>query len=289
MTALSPTVRIVLPSNRAHLVASRIAPARAALGDCVFCAHRCHVNRNRGEAGKCRAGSEARFFLSQTEAADEFELIPTFAVALSGCDLRCSFCITGLQSWNPSAGVRFDAREIAGRAERATARGARTLMILGGEPTIHLPSVLELISCLGFRSRLVWKTNGHGSAEAREFLAGLFDVWLVDYKFGNDTCASRLAAIENYNAIVRENLVWAHQHSELMVRHLLMPGHMDCCWEPVAHWLSANLPGVKVSLRSGFWPAWRARRMPELGRTTTSCEYSAAREIAVDYGLNLIS
>ena len=288
MMVASSTIRIAPPPHRAHLAAGRIALARAALDDCVFCAHRCHVDRNRGEVGKCHAGSEARVFLSQTEVADELELIPTFAVALSGCDLRCSFCITGLQSWNPSAGVQFNAREIAERAERAIARGARTIMLLGGEPTIHLPSVLELISSLGFRTRLVWKTNGHGTAEARDFLDGLFDVWLVDYKFGNDTCAARLAAIENYNVIVRENLVWSHQHSELIVRHLLMPGHIECCWEPVAQWLSANLPGVKVSLRSGFWPAWQARRMPELIRTTTHSEYSVARKIAIDYGLNLI-
>jgi uncharacterized Fe-S radical SAM superfamily protein PflX len=57
--------------------------------------------------------------------------------------------------------------------------------------------------------------------------------------------------------VVRENLQWAHTHSDLIVRHLLMPGHAACCWRPVAEWLAENLPGVKVNLRAGFWPAWQ--------------------------------
>ena len=42
---------------------------------------------------------------------------------------------------------------------------------------------------------LVWKTNGHGNGQARALLDGLFDVWVIDYKFGNDRCARRLARI----------------------------------------------------------------------------------------------
>ena len=68
----------------------------------------------------------------------------------------------------------------------------------------------------------------------------------------------------DYVATVRENLLWANEYSELIVRHLLMPGHIDCCWRPVAEWLASELPGVKVNLRSGFWPAWQAATPSEL-------------------------
>jgi putative pyruvate formate lyase activating enzyme len=319
-------------SSRAALARERMQLAHAALSDCKLCAHECGVNRLAGELGLCRAGSEARFFLAQTEVTDELELIPTFAVALSGCDLRCDFCITGGESWNPRAGNIFGAEEMAARARTALEKGARTVMVLGGEPTIHLPAALEFVSHLPDDATLVWKTNAHGSAQARELLDGLFDVWLADYKFGNDNCARRLAKVPDYTRIVRENLLWfagkegrsptrrgnnssveregnhaalcsfipslfnicagsetgAPGSGELIIRHLLMPGHLDCCWRPVAEWLAENLPGVKVNLRSGFWPAWKSARHMELRGTVSAAETGRALEIANICGLNLI-
>jgi putative pyruvate formate lyase activating enzyme len=148
--------------------------------------------------------------------------------------------------------------------------------------------VLEFVAELPDSARLVWKTNAHGSAEARKLLDGMFDVWLADFKFGNDECALRLAKVPDYVRIVRENLLWATEQSELIVRHLLMPGHIDCCWRPVAEWLAAELPGVKVNLRSGFWPAWHAGRHPELRGTVSSEETDHALDIEQTRKLNLV-
>jgi len=269
------------------MAGERAISARELLADCKLCAHNCGVNRLAGETGLCHAGAETRFFSAQVEVSDEIELIPTFAVALSGCDLRCDFCITGRESWNPRAGLGFDAIAMAAQTKVALHNGARTIMVLGGEPTIHLPDALEFISHLPDDARLIWKTNAHGSAQARELLDGMFDVWLADFKFGNDTCALRLAKVPDYIRIVQENLLWADEHSELIVRHLLMPGHVECCWQPVAEWLAENLPEVKVNLRAGFWPAWHAARHHELRGTVTAGENDNAFELARQLGLNL--
>jgi putative pyruvate formate lyase activating enzyme len=274
--------------RRSLIARSRIAAARSALADCRLCAHDCGVNRLAGETGLCHAGAQARVFSAQVEVSDELELIPTFAVAFSGCDLRCDFCITGAASWNPRAGEPLKWETLAARAEDALENGARTIMVLGGEPTVHLPAVLEFVAALPDSAKLVWKTNAHGSAVARELLEGLFDVWLADFKFGNDTCAQRLAKVPDYVRIVRENLLWANAHSELIVRHLLMPGHVDCCWRPVAEWLASALPGVKVNLRSGFWPAWHSARHAELRGTVSKADNDRAWEIARDDKLNLV-
>lgn len=223
------------------------------------------------------------------EVSDELEFIPVFAVAFSGCDLRCSFCITGAESWNPAAGRAWTMPELVRETERALDAGARSIMILGGEPTIHLPAALELMAAVPREAVWIWKTNAHGSAQARRLLDGLFDVWLADYKFGSDACAMRLAKVSNYTQVVRENLLWAHAHSTLVVRHLLMPGHVDCCWAPVAAWLGQALPGLQVNLRSGFWPAWQAARHPELRGAVTAAEAARAQQIAEQHLLHLIT
>lgn len=278
--------RAVTPTRtRSALARVRAREARHDLGDCHFCAHHCGVNRLAGELGLCRAGSHARWFLAQTEVNDEPGLAPCFAIALSGCDLRCDFCVSGVQSWNPDAGEVLDAAEIARRATQAVASGARSVMIFGGEPTVHLPAALDLVALLPDNARLIWKTNAHGTDRTRALLDGLFDIWVADYKFGNDDCAARLARVPNYTAVVRENLTWAAARTRLIVRHLLMPGHVECCWKPVAGWLASELPEATVSLRGGFWPGWHSARHPELRRTTTGADLERALQIAQECGL----
>jgi putative pyruvate formate lyase activating enzyme len=274
--------------NRSELAHDRAQMARALLADCHLCAHHCGVNRLQGEEGHCHAGAGSRYFSAQVEVSDELELIPTFAVALNGCDLRCDFCITGGPSWNARNGKTFHAHAMAARATQALAAGARTVMVLGGEPTIHLPAALEFVAAMPSTATLIWKTNAHGTAQARDLLEGMFDIWVADFKFGNDVCAQRLARVPEYVGVVRENLIWAAEHSELIVRHLLMPGHLECCWKPVAKWLANELPGVKINLRSGFWPAWHAGRHPELRTTMPKSESGPAWTIAHEYGLNLV-
>lgn len=273
---------------RSAMARERLAAAKAALLECRLCAHECGVNRFLGTAGLCHAGARARVFSAQIEVSDELELIPTFAIAFSGCDLRCDFCITGRESWNARAGDLAAPARIAEAANAALARGARTIMFLGGEPTVHLPTALEIVAELPDGATLIWKTNAHGTAIARRLLEDLFDIWVADYKFGNDNCANRLAAVPNYQSVVRENLLWADRHSRLIVRHLLMPGHVDCCWAPVAAWLAQELPEVKVNLRTGFWPAWQSKRHPELNRTATGDEIRQALDTAEQWNLHLI-
>jgi putative pyruvate formate lyase activating enzyme len=289
MICVEPIAPRPKTAGRSILARERAPIARRLLENCHLCAHHCGVNRVAGALGLCHAGAAARFFSAQIEVSDELELIPTFAVAFSGCDLRCDFCITGASSWNARAGAGFDGPAMARQARQALRNGARTIMVLGGEPTIHLAAALEWVALLPDTAKLVWKTNAHGSAEAREMLDGIFDVWLADFKFGNDDCAARLARVPDYVSVVRENLLWAWRHGELIVRHLLMPGHLECCWKPVAQWLAEQLPSVKVNLRSGFWPAWQAARHGEFQRPVSSTESKDALDFARRLGLNLIA
>ncbi|MCL5097194.1 MAG: radical SAM protein [Candidatus Omnitrophica bacterium] len=279
---------VVRSEARKTMAAARIPLTRQALAACKLCAHQCGVNRLGGERGRCRAGADARVFSAQIEVGDELELLPTFAIAWSGCDLRCAFCLTHEASWNPSIGARLKPEELSVRATRALATGVRTVMFLGGEPTVHLLAVLETVARLPDEAPLVWKTNAHASAQARALMAGLFDIWVADYKFGNPDCARRLAGIGNYETVVRENLLWASDHSDLIIRHVLLPGHVECCWEPMAHWLSTHLPDVKVSLLDSYWPTERLRLPPELHRTIARHEKERAWDIARECHLNLI-
>lgn len=249
--------------------------------DCTLCALRCGADRTRGPAGACRAGDHPRVFCEVLECAEEPEFVPAWAISLSGCNFTCPFCITGADSQNAAAGMTVSAADLAARARRAVADGARSLVMLGGEPTIWLPFLLDWAA----RVRpvdvpLVLKTNLYCDPAALDAALDAFDVVVADVKFGNDDCARRLGGLPRYGAVLGRNLIAAAARRRLVVRHLLMPGHVDCCWRPVARRLRQELPGVAVHLRDHFVPTFRAARIPGLARTTTEAESAAALALA---------
>ena len=127
---------------------------------------------------------------------------------------------------------------------------------------------------------VVWKSDFYGTPEAFDLLRGAVEVFVADFKFGNDACAQRLAGVENYLAIVGRNLLLAAEQADLIVRHLLLPGHEECCFRPIVHWIKRHLPDVKFSIRDGYLPMWQAARHAELSRTLAAGAGRKARTIA---------
>ncbi|HZZ41767.1 MAG TPA: radical SAM protein [Tepidisphaeraceae bacterium] len=255
---------------------------------CALCEHRCHANRLAGQIGPCKAGPIPRLYQHRLEYGDELELVPSHLFYLSGCDLRCVFCIAELDAFDPSRGQELT-HELFHRAVAwGRSQGARNLQWIGGEPTIHLPALLEIMSQHPDLPPIIWKSDFHGTPEAFDLLDGIVHTYVADLKFGNDACASRLAGIPNYLAIVTRNLQLASRQTRLIVRHLLLPGHTDCCLRPILDFMREHMPDTPFSLRDGYLPHWRASQYVELTRSSTRGEIRAAKSLAQQAGLNLI-
>ena len=82
----------------------RLERARHHLGRCLLCEHRCGADRRAGERGPCKADAVARVFKHRVEFGEEQELIPSHLFYLSGCDLRCAFCIAEVNAFDPRRG-----------------------------------------------------------------------------------------------------------------------------------------------------------------------------------------
>jgi putative pyruvate formate lyase activating enzyme len=245
---------------------------------CNLCEHRCAADRSRRPAGRCHAGPQPRVFCEALECGEEPEFSPAYAISLSGCNLRCAFCITGRDSWDAARGEDAGAEEVAARALAAVAAGARSIVVLGGEPTIFLPWIEDLARRLApAAAPLALKTNLFCTPEALDRALGVFDVVIADFKFGSDACAGRLGGYGGYVDVVRRNLLAARERRRTIVRHLVMPGHLECCARPVVRWVRAA-GGLELSLRDHFVPAWRAAGAG-LGRTTSAEESATAEEL----------
>ena len=272
-----------------HGAIARAAAAAAVHdGRCLLCEHRCGVDRGAGELGTCRAGTTARVFRHRVEYGEEPEIVPSHLFYLSGCDLRCTFCIAEEKAFDPRIGTPLSGAFLSRAAAWGRARGSRTLQWVGGEPTIHLPAILRAMADCDDLPPVVWKSDFHATPAALRLLDGIVDTFIADFKFGTDACATRIGSVDGYVAIVTRNLAAvAATGSRLIVRHLLMPGHVDCCFRPVARWLADNLPGVPFSLRDGYQPRWLARHDPDLARLPEADEVSAAFAEARMLGLCL--
>ncbi len=143
-------------------------------------------------------------------------------------------------------------------------QGARNIQWVGGEPTIHLPAILAAMADCDPLIPVVWKSNFFATIETFAFLDGVVDVYVADLKFGNDTCARQIAGVDGYMSIVTRNLLLAAQGTRLIVRHLLLPGHLECCYRPIVDWMCRHLPAVPLRIMAGYLPRWRAACRREL-------------------------
>lgn len=181
-------------------------------------------------------------------------------------------------------GAHLIPAEAAADFGRVVRRGARTINLLGGEPGLHLHTILEIAAASSERLPLVLNTNMYMTPEVIDMLDGVVSLYIADFKFGRNECARELAGIDRYVEVVTRNLLLAAPRARLIVRHLLMPGHLECCLRPVAQWLAGHLPGVPFTLMTGYVPAWRARE-GAMSRCLTDAEVASAERLVADLGL----
>jgi putative pyruvate formate lyase activating enzyme len=268
--------------------AGLVSRAEDQLCHCVLCECRCGVDRNRGEKGVCGATDEVRVYRHRVEYGEELELIPSHLFYLSGCNLRCAFCIAEEYGTDPQRGQPLTGEFLAETIAWGRQHGARNIQWVGGEPTIHIPGVVKAMGACGDLPPVVWKSNFYGTEESMDLLDGAVDVYVADFKFGNDRCARRIAAAERYLEVVGRNLLIAADRGDLIVRHLLLPGHYDCCYGPIVRWMRENMRQTKFNVLGGYLPCWQAGRYAELGELPGRGSLAEARRLAEENGLNVI-
>lgn len=267
----------------------RLEWAMAQLADCRLCPRQCRVNRLAGDVGWCGAAAEPRFYAEFVHYGEEAELVPSHAVFLTGCNMRCAFCHTADERRTRPSEVLTPER-LEAIVRHARANGARNLNILGGEPMVNLPGLLALLAAAADLPPVVWNTNLYCTREALSMVDGVADVYLADLKFGNADCARATAMAEDYWDVVRARLVelYRRRPETILLRHLVLPGHVECCTRPALEWAAAALRGVRVSLRLDYLVMPAARSDPRLGRFLSAAECESAAEFARTLGLRLV-
>ena len=281
-----------LPRTDPSLLDLSAELARRMLRHCDFCRWNCRVDRVTGtKHGACQLDSVSRVSSYFHHMGEELVLRGTRGsgtIFFTSCNHRCVYCQNSDISHDRERGIPVTSRELAAMAWQLRMEGCHNINWVGGEPTIHLHLILAAIRELAsgaplpedlayaesvrsgglhaahedlavhegeLNAPMLWNSNFFMSPETMRLLRPLMDVWLPDFKFGNDRCAVFLSRTPWYWETVSRNHRLVYDWGEdVVTRHLVMPEHVECCTKPVLRWIAANLPGALLNVMDQYHP-----------------------------------
>lgn len=276
-----------LALKRSGELAERVKQAYKIMDSCELCERFCRVNRNQGQAGNCGVKG-LRVNSAFAHIGEEFFFVPSWTVFFSGCNLHCVFC----QNWQISQmhqGQDMGVEELAEIFEKAN--DCKNLNLVGGSPTPFLPWILDALNRMKqpLKKPVVWNSNFYMSLQSMELLSGLVDVYLSDWKYGNSKCAERLSKVPRYWEVVERNHRLAFKDAEVVVRHLVLPNHFECCTRPILERIAELFKDkVVVNVMAQYRPEYRASEYEEINRRLKPEEFAKAIALAEKLGLNYI-
>ena len=296
-------------SGSSNLLQLKAELADRILSKCNLCERKCDADRKHGEKGKCGV-LEARISSEFIHMGEEPEIIPSYTIFFSGCTFKCVFCQNWDISTHPEAGRIISSHDLAKMIEDKDTilqqQSKRTRDIydsfpfrrpsfaknvnwVGGEPTSNLPFILKTLAACDSRLPQVWNSNMYLTKDSMKLLDGIIDLYLTDFKYGNDNCAKRLSGIDNYFEVIARNHSIATNQCDALVRHLVLPNHIECCTRPILEWIERHTSDVVVNIMAQYRPEHRADEFKDISKPLTNQEFCKALKIGEDLGLNLTS
>lgn len=272
-------------SPKTSLLDLKIELATRLFQACCFCEHRCKIDR-RKTVGECGV-QESHIASEFLHFGEEHVLVPSNTIFFSGCTFHCVFC----QNWDISqfsCGTYIEPKQLTITIKQRKKQGARNVNWVGGDPTSNLLYILNVLHQLDCNIAQVWNSNMYCSEETMKLLHGVIDLYLTDFKYGNDTCAKRLSKVDGYTRVVKRNHLLADQHGEVIIRHLVLPNHSSCCSQKLLQWISEYTPQVVVNIMAQYRPDYHANEYTDIACPASIEEYLRVKEYAEDLGLFLL-
>ena len=256
----------------------KIELAKEMFKRCELCERGCGVNREKGEKGYCNVG-EPKISSEFLHMGEERELVPSHTVFFAGCNFRCVFC-QNYEISQLNRGRKIPPEILAKKIESS---GGKNVNWVGGDPTPNLSYILKVLQKMETPIPQIWNSNMYLSERCMKLLSQLIDVYLTDFKYGNDDCAKKLSDVEDYTFVLRRNHLISEKTGDLIIRHLVLPGHLECCTKPILEWIDSNLDDPKVNIMTQYRPVWHASKYPEINRYLNSEEKIKIRKLREKY------
>ncbi len=270
---------------------------------CDLCPRDCETDRISGQRGDCQANAELEISSASAHFGEEEELVGrngSGTIFFTNCSLLCVFCINYEVS-QLGQGRRYSTRQLADMMLLLQQRGCHNINIVS--PSHYVPHILfalDRAASRGLRIPLVYNTGGWEKVEVLEFLEGVVDIYLADFKYAGSEEADKYSpGASTYPEITQKAMLEMNRqvgvaHADpgtglmnkgLMIRHLVMPNNVAGS-DRVLRWIANNLPkDTYVNIMSQYTPVFKAFEHPEIARRLTRSEYNNAVTVARSAGL----
>jgi putative pyruvate formate lyase activating enzyme len=247
-----------LSRESSNFIDLKVELARRMLEKCDFCEWNCRVDRLNGEKkGACKLDAKSRVSTWFHHYGEEEPLVSgrgSGTIFFTGCTFRCVFCQNWDISQKISEGAIVDARKLTLIMRELGDEGVSNINFVGGDPTPNIYTILKAIKDFDINVPLLWNSNMFLTTKSMELLQDLIDIWLPDFKWGNDRCALKLSKVPNYSKVVKRNHLIAYKNGDMIIRHLVIPGHIECCTKPILKWISEKCNRAVVNIMDQYHP-----------------------------------
>lgn len=263
---------------------------------CTVCPRTCGADRAAGILGFCKTGNGFAIASICLHHGEEPVLSGKTGICnifFSHCNLQCSYCQNCQISRNDSLYEMMDMREILSRVGRCLDQGIRCVGFVS--PSHQIPQMKAIVSSIREMGRnpvIVMNTNAYDRREILESLEDTVDIYLPDFKYMNPILSAEYSGAADYPEFALKALREMYRQkgsnilmdddglarSGLIIRHLILPGHVENsrqCLRAIAEELS---PSVYVSLMTQYHPGLYVKDHPHLGRIITHEEYNEVLE-----------
>jgi putative pyruvate formate lyase activating enzyme len=266
---------------------------KEAFHDCALCPRECHTDRTRDRLGYCQTGIGFSIGAICLHKGEEPVLSGEYGICnvfFTRCNMQCVYCQNAQISRNHGSihEEHFALDEIVHRIENLLDSGATAVGFVS--PSHVIPQMQAIIAALRKRGQtptFVMNTNAYDKVETLATLEGWIDVYLPDVKYMDEQLALSYSDAPDYPRIALAALQEmvrqkgarlrfypdGRLRSGVIVRHLVLPGHVAnsiACLEAIADAVS---PGVHLSLMAQYDPTPAVDGHPQLGRALYPKEY----------------
>ncbi|SMB99969.1 putative pyruvate formate lyase activating enzyme [Thermanaeromonas toyohensis ToBE] len=268
------------------------------LKDCTVCPHHCHVNRQKGEKGFCRAGFEVEIGGYGPHFGEEPPLVGrggSGTIFFSHCNLACVFC----QNYEISRGWQSEKVSLEKLARIMLAlqeRGCHNINLV--TPSHYVPQIIAALAIAaeqGLRLPLVYNCGGYEETATLRAIEGIIDIYMPDFKYADAEVGRRLSKVPDYPQVAQEAIKEMHRQvgdleldeggiarKGLIIRHLVLPGGLAGTKEVLEFIAREISPYSYINIMSQYYPAGEAHRYPLLTRRITTEEYREALRLAYE-------
>lgn len=270
--------------GEASLLDAKIELALRAIKDCRLCGRNCGIDRTAGKKGYCGLGVGGIVGECFVHIGEEPPINPSMNINLRGCGLQCTFCQKHELVDPDGPGILLETDFWT----QLKSRSARSFSFIGGNPDESVYSILRFLAAAppGLSKPIVWNSNGYAEAIVYQLLKGVVDAYIPDMKFYSRGCSEDLARCTNYFEVFQKGVEeMVQQEVPVIVRMLVMPGHLECCHIPLIRYLSQFNGRTSLHIMDQYYPDYRIlQEKTEMNRRPMEFETRYARSYAERIG-----